>query len=343
VAIKQPNINAIAYVTIVNESHFYPEKLIAPPGNGYNAWTHNLEFFDNTKSKDEPQYITMVISGSEHYLPIKNFMDLFRSQFNMDVLAKMVGEPVKKPNGINSLNASSAEIKTETKTNQNNISAYSYSFETSVLNQSPSGWSGMKNNTVQLYENKNRLAFTKDGYCYPQQFNKEIKDNFNLSFDLSWNKDIAYNSGLFTVSFSEIPYDNALERYEMEDNQNQYWSLYDSYVGKFNRVMIWFDPYWNGGGTLEVYSYDNNENIGVRKRITLPDFYMAKNSHQLKIQRKGNALVVFINNKKEAEIDNVFIPSVKYNLYTFSRYKGNNSDNKNDVFYINNIKANYEK
>ena len=52
------------------------------------------------------------------------------------------------------------------------------------------------------------------------------------------------------------------------------------------------------------------------------------------MQRKGNALLVFINDNKEAELENVFIPSVKYNLYTFSRYKGNNSDNKNDVFYL---------
>jgi hypothetical protein len=275
-------------------------------------------------------------------------MDLFFSQFNMDVLAKIVGEPAKKPNGINTLSASLSNVKIETKTNlpagqagQNNVSAYSYNFEAAAVNQFPKEWNGMKNITVQQYENKNRLAFTKDGYWYPQQFNKEIKDNFNLSFDLSWNKDIAYNSGLFTVSFSEIPYDNAGERYKMDDNQNQYRSLYDSYVGKFNRVMIWLDPYWNGGGTLEVYSYDKNETIGVRKRIVLPDFYLAKNIHQLKIQRKGNALVVFINDKKEAEIDNVFIPSVKYNLYTFSRYKGNSSDNKNDVFYVKDISVRY--
>jgi hypothetical protein len=127
----------------------------------------------------------------------------------------------------------------------------------------------------------------------------------------------------------------------MDDNQEQYWSFYDGYVGRFNRVMIWFDPDWNSGGTLEVYSYDKNENIGVRKRITLPEFYMAKNSHQLKIQRKGNSLLVIINDKKEVEIENVFIPSVKYNLYTFSRYKGNSSDKKNDVFYLNNIQVEY--
>jgi hypothetical protein len=242
----------------------------------------------------------------------------------------MVGETAKKPGSINTLSASLNDVKSESKINQNTITNYNYSFEKSTANQFPSGWNGMKNNTVQQYENKNWLAFTKDGYCYPQQFNKEIKDSFNLTLDLSWSKDISYYSGLFTVAFSEIPYDNAAEKYMIDDNQSN-----------FNRVMIWFDPYWNGGGTLEVYSYDSNENIGVKKRITLPEFYKTKNGHKLKIQRKGNSLQVFINNKKEADIENVFIPSVKYNLYTFSRYKG--SDDKNDVFYINNIKAHYEK
>jgi hypothetical protein len=329
-ALKKANLNDTAYVTDVNGFEFSPEKLEAAPGNGYNAWVDNLDFFDKAKSKDIPQWITMTIRRQDGDLPKKIFMDLFFSQFNMDVLAKMVGETAKKPGSINTLSASLNDVKSESKINQNTITTYNYSFEKSTANQFPSGWNGMKNNTVQQYENKNWLAFTKDGYCYPQQFNKEIKDNFNLTLDLSWNKDISYYSGLFTVAFSEIPYDNAAEKYTMDDNQSN-----------FNRVMIWFDPYWNGGGTLEVYSYDSNENIGVKKRITLPEFYKTKNSHQLKIQRKGNSLQVFINNKKEADIENVFIPSVKYNLYTFSRYKG--SDDKNDVFYINNIKAHYEK
>jgi hypothetical protein len=341
-ALKQANVNDIAYVKKVNSYNFIPDELEAPAGDGYNVWVDNLDFFDKTKPKDAIQCIALYIRRQDEDLPKKNFMDLFFSQFNLDVLAKIVGEPAKKPNAINALNASLGETKITTKTNQSAINSYNYSFEKNAVNQFPSGWNGMKNNTVQQYESKNWLAFTKDGYCHPQQFNKEIKDNFSLSFELSWNKDIAYNSGLFTVSFSEIPYDNAAERYKMDDNQNQYWSFYDGYVGNFNRVMIWFDPYWNGGGTLEVYSYDKNETAGVKKRITLPDFYLTKNNHQLKIQRKGNALLVFINNKKEAEIDNVFIPSVKYNLYSFSRYKGKNSDNKNDVFYLDNIIANYE-
>ncbi|MGF2412972.1 hypothetical protein [Ferruginibacter sp.] len=340
-ALKKPDINAIAYVKKVNNYNFLPEELESAEGNGYNVWVDNLEFFDKAKPKDEPQCIALYIRRQDSDLPKKNFMDLFYSQFNLDVLAKMVGEPAKKINGINAINASLAEVKASSKTNQSVINTYNYNFENSSVNKFPAGWNGMKNITVQQYDNKNWLALTKDGYWYPQQFNKEISNSFTLSFDVSWNKDIAYNSGLFTVSFSEIPYDNAGERYKMDDNQNQYWSFYDSYVGKFNRVVLWFDPYANGGGTLTVYSYDKNETITVNKRISLPNFYLAKNYHQIKIGRKGNALVVLINDNKEAELENVFLPSVKYNLYTFSRYKGNNSDNKNDVFYIDNIKATY--
>lgn len=341
--LRHKKINETAQVTRTRLEKNVIENLINGNSNAdtYPVWIEDIGFFDTKKTKDQPQCIYFSTRRQDENLPKKNFMDLFFSQFNMDVLAKLVGEPAKKPNGINTINASLNDTKSETNTNLNTVSTYTFSFEKNALNQFPSGWNGMKNIRVQQYENKNWLAFTKDGYNYPQQFNKEIKDNFSLSFDLSWNKDIAYNSGLFTVSFSEIPYDNAGERYKMDDNQNQYWSFYDSYVGKFNRVMLWFDPYWNGGGTLEVYSYDKNETIGAKQRITLPDFFLTKNSHHLKIQRKGNSLLVFFNDKKEAEIENVFIPTVKYNLYTFSRYKGNNSDNKNDVFYLDNINVSY--
>ena len=341
--LKHNKINETAQVTNIRLDKNVILKLMneTSPATTYPVWVDDINFYDLKLPKDQPQCIYMYARRQDADLPKKNFMDLIFSQFNMDVLAKMVGEESQKNTGVNTMNASLGGVKSETKKNQNAVQSFSYSFEKAVLNKFPEGWNGMKNITVQQYDNKNWLAFTKDGYWYPKQFNKEIRDNFTLSFDLRWNKDIAYNSGLFTVSFSEIPYDNTGEAYKMNGNQNQYWSFYDSYVGNFNRIMIWFDPYANGGGTVEVYSYDQNEKIGVRKRITLPDFYMTMNNHQLKIQRKGNALVIFINNKKEAEIDNVFIPSVKYNLFTFSRYKGNNSDNKNDVFYLNSINANY--
>ena len=162
-----------------------------------------------------------------------------------------------------------------------------------------------------------------------------------MSFDLQWNEDIAYNSGLFTVTLGEIAYDNFGERYRLDDNQEMYWSLYDSYVGNFSRVILWFDPNWNSGGSLTIYAYDKRESLKFSKRITLPDFFKDKNKHSIQIQRKGNGLTVIDNGKMIADLSGVFSSDTKYNLFTFSRYKGVNSDNKNDVFYLGNIKTIY--
>lgn len=163
----------------------------------------------------------------------------------------------------------------------------------------------MKNIGVQTYKNTKWLAMTKDGYWYPRQYNKEIKDNFNLSFDLMWNEDISYNSGHFTVTLSEIDYDKIAERYRLDDNQEMYWSLYDGYAGNFCRVILWFDPYWMAGYTHRVYVWQK-ETIKFNKRITLPDFYKDKNRHQIQIQRKGDGLIVSDNGKFIADLPGVF-------------------------------------
>ncbi len=341
-AMMQPTLNEVAYVNSVNESHFYPERLMATPENGYNAWVDNLDFFDKTKPKDEPQCIAFFVRRDDDDLPKKNFMDLFHSQFNMDVLAKMVGEPAKKPNGINNLNASVTEIKKETNSKQEDKGPVNFSFDNTADGQFPMGWLGMKNAIVQTNKGSKWLTITKDGYWYPRQYNKAIKDKFNLSFDLLWNEDIAYNSGSFTVTLGDIDYDNTGERYRLDDNQEMFWSLYNGYAGNFNRVILWFDPYWNGGGTLTVYSYDKRESLAFNKRIVLPDFYKDKNNHKLQLQRKGNGLVVIDNGKTIADLRDVFLTTAHYNIYTFSRYKGEFSDNKNDVFYLGNIKTTYE-
>jgi len=207
--------------------------------------------------------------------------------------------------------------------------------------QFPAEWIGMKNIGVQSPDGNKWLAMIKDGYWYPRQYNKEIKDGFELSFDVMWNPDISYYSGLFTVTLGEIRYDNAAEKYHLDDNQNMYRSLYDSYVGGFNRVALWFDPYWNNGGTLEVYSYDRNENRKFQNRIVLHGFSKEKNNHRITIQRKGNNLVVIDNGKTIADLSGVFLPEVKYNICTFSRYKGDKSDSKNDVFYLKDISIKY--
>ncbi|MEI2738803.1 MAG: hypothetical protein V9F01_08460 [Chitinophagaceae bacterium] len=340
-AMQLPSINAIAYVTSVNESHFYPERLVAVSGNGYNAWVDNLDFFDKTKPKDQPQCIAFFVRRQDDDLPKKNFMDLFFSQFNLDVLRKMVGEAPANPAGLNTLNGSISQTKAITKTEQQNSGPVTIGFSSTADGQFPAGWLGMKNIMVQSVSNNKWLAMTKDGYWYPRQFNKEIKDNFSLSFDLQWNEDIAYNSGSFTVTLGDIAYDNIGERYRLDDNQEMYWSLYDGYAGNFNRVILWFDPYWNGGGTLTIYSYDNRESLKFNKRITLPDFYKDKNKHQVKLQRKENGIAVVIDGKTVADLPGVFLTTVRYNLYTFSRYKGKYSDNPKDVFYLNNISVQY--
>lgn len=340
-AMKQANVNELAYVTKVNSYNFRPDELAAPAGEGYHVWVDNLDFFDKTKPKDEPQCIALYVRKQDEDLPKKNFMDVFFSQFNLDVLAKMVGEPAKKPSGVNIMNTSLADTKKTTAGKQEDRGPVSLSFDNSADGQFPVGWLGMKNAMVQSKGGSKWLTMTKDGYWYPRQYNKEIKDNFNLSFDLQWNEDIAYNSGLFTVTLSEIAYDNIGERYRLDDNQEMYWSLYDSYVGNFSRVILWFDPHWNSGGTLTVYTYDKRESLKFNKRITLPDFFKDKNQHAIQIQRKGNALMVIDNGKTIADLPGVFLSDSKYNLYTFSRYKGVNSDNKNDVFYLGNIKTDY--
>jgi len=339
--LQQSHIDATAYVTSVNESHFYPERLVATPGNGYNAWVDNLNFFDNTKPKDEPQCIALNIRRQDEYLPKKNFMDLLFSQFNMDVLAKMISEPSKKPGDVNNINGSLADTKITTNGKQEDKGPVSINFDNNAEGQFPTGWLGMKNAVVQSTGGNKWLTITKDGYWYPRQYNKEIKSGFDMSFNLLWNEDIAYNSGAFTVTLGDIDYDNIAERYRLDDNQEMFWSLYDSYAGNFNRVILWFDPYWNGGGTLTVYSYNNRESLKFSKRITLPDFYKDKNSHQINIKRNGNGLIIIDNGKTIADLSDVFLTTVRYNLNTFSRYKGINSDNKNDVFYLNNIRYTY--
>ncbi|MBN8674095.1 MAG: hypothetical protein J0L56_08175 [Chitinophagales bacterium] len=340
--LQHKNINEIARVTQTRLEKKVIEQLINSSNTGgtFPVWIEDISFFDLSKPKDQPQCIYFSFRRQDDNLPKKNFMDLFFSTFNMDVLMKMTGGVAVKPTSANIIDASLKEAKTATKENQNTVSDYLYSFDNSPLNQFPAGWQGMNNITVQQFENANWLALTKDGYWYPKQYNKEIKDNFCLSFDLRWNKDIAYNSGSFAVSFCSLAYDNAAEIYKPDGPAN-IMSLYDSYTGGFNRVMLWFDPYANNGGNLTIYSYARNESLVASKKITLPGFYLTMNNQQVKLQRKGNSLIVFINDKKEVEVENIFIPLVQYNLYTFSRYKGNNSDNKNDVFYLTNIKTTY--
>lgn len=228
-----------------------------------------------------------------------------------------------------------------TKEQQEKSGSITTGFENAGENQFPPGWEGMNNINVQKYQGKKWLAMTKDGYWYPRQFNKEIKDGFSLSFDVSRNKDVSYYSGLFTITPGEIPYDNAGEGYRPDKSRRMFKSLYDSYAGGFNRVALWFDPHWNSGGQLTVYTYNIGETVKFKTQIPLPEFFKDKNKHQLTIRRKGNGLPVMDNGKTIADLPGVFISTVRYNLYTFSKYKENKQGEDGDVFYLKNINAVY--
>jgi hypothetical protein len=337
--LKRKDLDSLASVNKLNESVFEPETLNAPAGNGFYVWADNPAFFDPARPKDEPQCLSLYIRRQDAQKPKKDFMDLFYNQFNMDVLAKLTGEPAKKSGSANTLTASVHEMKTATSNAQQSLTKTIIQFDDLPSGEFPAGWEGEHNIFVKNVEGRNQLALDKKGYWYPRQYDQEIKDKFSLSFDLSWDKAMPYYNGLFTVSFGQVRYDNPSESYRTDLNPSSFWSLYDSYAGNFNRVVCWFDATGNNAGTLQVTSYQQNEAQVANKKITLPGFWGEKNTHTIKLERKGNNLMVFIDAKKEAEVENAFIPTAHYNLYMFSRYKG--SDDPKDVYYINQIKTVY--
>ncbi len=337
--LQRKDLDSLAYVKKINESLFEPESLNAPHGFGFHVWAENPAFFDPAKSKDEPQCLSLYIRRQDMQKPKKEFMDLFFNQFNLDVLAKLTGEPAKKPGSANTLTASAHDMKNTTSSAQQSLTKPVIRFDNSAPGDFPAGWEGDNNISVKQVDGKNQLALDKKGYWYPRQYNQEIKDQFSLSFDLSWDKAMPYYNGLFTVSFGQVLYDNPSEHYRTDLNPSSYWSLYDSYAGNFNRVVCWFDATGNNGGSLQVASYQQNEAQVANKKIPLPGFTPENNKHAVRLERTGNNLLVFINEKKEAEVENAFISGVRYNLYTFSRYKG--TEDPKDVYYLTQIKTAY--
>lgn len=340
-AMRQNNLNDTANARSIVTWHVEPDKLDAAPGEGFPVWIPDISFYDKTKSADQPQYIFLSYRRQDVNIPKTNFIDEFCARFNLDVLTAMTGEAPKKPGGVNTILSSFVDTKQTTKTQQINNGVQQYSFENTGEGTFPTGWEGMKNITVQTRGGSKWLAMTKPGYWFPRQFNKEIKDGFTVSFDLEWPENIPYYSGLFTLTFGEIKYDNVAEKYLMDENMRNYWCLFGGHAGEFNRVGLWFDPHWNNGGTLDVYVYNWSETVLMSKKITIPGFYKEKNKHRVTVQRKGNGLLVIDNGKTVADIPGVFVSTVRYNLYTFSKYKENEHGEDGDIFYLNNINTSY--
>jgi hypothetical protein len=304
------------------------------------VWTDDPSFFDKTKPQDVPQFLFLKIRRQDSDLPKKLFMDRFFEAFNLDILCKMVGEPIKKPGNSNTLTASLTTAKTETKKEQDKKGPLQINFDQEISGSFPKRWYGMKNVAVQEYGNSKWLALNKAGYWYPRQFNKKMEDGFTLSFNLEWNKNISYYSGLFAVTLADMEYDNIIEGFKTAGNEADYYSFYDGYAVNFNRIILYFDPYFNNGGQLQIMVMDRAGTALLNQKILLPFFYKENNQHRLTVTRKGKQLIVQDNGTAIATIDGVFSSSVSYNAYFFSRYRANN-EATSDTYYLNNIEVNY--
>lgn len=307
---------------------------------GYNVWIDDPTFFDKAKSADQPQFIFLHVRRQDSDLPKKLFVDRFSDAFNLDVLCKMTGEAPKNPTAANTMTASLTTAKTETKKEQEKAGTLAIDFQKDAVGSFPSRWNGMKNSAVQNYKNDKWLALREAGYWYPRQFNKTIENGFELSFNLEWNQDISYYSGLFAVTFAEMEYDNVKQGFKTSNNEADYYSFYDRYVANFNRITLSFDPYFNDAGSLQVMVIDKNGINKFDQKVLLPNFYKEKNSHVLQTRREGNKLVVTDNGTGIAEFDNVFTSGIRYNFYVFSRYKSSNEE-PTDIFYVNNVQVSY--
>lgn len=334
---QTPNLDAPALVETLSES-VEPEKLDVK--EGYNVWTDDPSFFDKIKPQDAPQFLFLRIRRQDSDLPKKLFMDRFYEAFNLDVLCALADEPVKKTGSSNTLTASLTTAKKETKTEQDKKGPVFINFEQDISGSFPKQWYGMKNIAVQDYGSNKWLAINKAGYWYPRQFNKKMEDGFSLSFNLNWNKDVSYYSGLFAVTLAEMEYDNVMEGFKTAGNQTDYYSFYDGYAVNFNRIILYFDPYFNNGGQLQLMVMNRAGTALLNQKILLPDFYKEKNQHRLQLIRKGRQLMVQDNGATIATFNDVFSSSVSYNAYFFSRYRANN-EMPSDTYYLNNIVVNY--
>lgn len=333
---KKPGAEKTAYLTNPFISRENLETMTTDSAAGYPVWVDDPGYFDRKKPADQPQFIFLSIRRQDADLPKKAFMDRFFSAFNLDVLYRMIQAAPPAYKGLNCLDASLMAAKATTAAQQTSRSR-TWKAAEATTGRFPENWRGMKNIAVEKGPFGSALALRQNGYWFPRQFNQEIGDGFSLNFDLSWPADISYYSELFCVTFCEIAYDNNREEYRMDDNQRNYWSFYDSYAGEFNRVTLWFDPYFNDGGSVELQVHNNRDTRLLTKKLVLKDFYRSKNKHRLQLERSGQRLIVKDNGQVIADWEGVFQPSVRYNLFAFSRYRSNNSVPATDQFFLDDL------
>jgi hypothetical protein len=307
---------------------------------GFHVWTDDARFFDSTKHRDQPQFVILRIRRQDADLPKKQFVDRYSDALNLDIIARLAGDQLKRPGGINSITNSLETSKKETAAGLA-AGAQSHAFAKDAPGNFPGGWLGTKNIQVQDYQGGRWLALNKPGYWYPKQFGKPLQDGFQLNCALEWNKTFSYYSGVFAITLAELPYDQVLQGFKTSDRGIVYESFYDQYTPGFHRIVLRLDPHFNDGGQLEVLVNAPSGQTLLSKKFLLPKFFREKNSHRLQVGRQGNTLWVKDNDELIAELDNAFQPNVSYNAYVFSRYKVNN-DGENDTYFLNDISVRYK-
>jgi hypothetical protein len=308
--------------------------------DGFHVWTDDARFFDSTKHRDEPQFVILRIRRQDADLPKKQFVDRYSDALNLDIIARLTGDQLKRPGGINSITNSLETSKKETAAGLA-AGAQTHAFAKDAPGSFPGGWLGTKNIQVQDYQGGRWLALNKPGYWYPKQFGKPLQDGFQLNCALEWNKALSYYSGVFAITLAELPYDQVLQGFKTSDRGIVYESFYDQYTPGFHRIVLKFDPHFNDGGQLEVFVHAPSGQTLLTRKFLLPNFFREKNSHRLQVGRQGNTLWVKDNDELIAELDNAFQPNVSYNAYVFSRYKVNN-DGENDTYFLNDISVRYK-
>ena len=109
-------------------------------------------------------------------------------------------------------------------------------------------------------------------------------------FDLVWNPEIFLTTAVYLHYHSAIL--NTImpaEKYTGMKIILFFQVCMTAMAANFNRVILWFDPYWNNGGTIEpCILYYAGGDLAVNKQIVLPGFLQRekRTSHDAPTKRE---------------------------------------------------------
>jgi hypothetical protein len=333
---KSPDAKSDARVTMALASYETAE-LDEKFSRGQYVMVENKDFFDKKLPKWQPQFILasmLRVDNSEAQIAFNN---KFENEFDFNVLRKMVGmSPMAKAvtiSGMGGTVGSEPDKKTETPNVESaNGVMFSEDFSNAALEQKPPRWT-VSNDTATVKNIEEQpgkwLALKKEGLFYPDFSLLVLPSKFTLEFDVSWNKNISYNSPNFVFHIGEAPYDNTLKSYDKEQiNQSM----------EMNRIELWLDPHWNSAGRYGFTRYNNRG--GYIKEISdkTSAFYKQDNRVRVKIVRDGARMTVYLNDKTTLQDPKIALDeNIRWNFFGFGLWGGGNADAM-DEFYLSNIR-----